>query len=128
MEYLLLKTSKGTFNRLTLSVIWHSGLVQNGNLIKKALCGKFGMTTLIVIYYFVWTDTCKIYRHTECAILAVECFFRSDVVTYQCLTIGIHHFVDGSGAHLSGFIPVIQVQFRTIRIPKGITHLRKLRL
>ena len=126
MEYLLLETSEDAFNRLALSVVGHCRFVQNGNLIKKALCGKFIVSALIVVYYFVWTDTCEFYRLAECPVLAVECFFRGDVIAYQCFAVGIHHFVDGSGAHLSCFVPVVKVQFRTVRIPKGITHLRKL--
>jgi len=107
MKYLLLKTSEDTFNRLALSVVGHCRFMQNGDLIKETLCGKFGMTALIVIYYFVWPNACEFYCLAKCPVLAVECFFRGNVIANQCFAIGIHHFIDGSGTHLSGFVPVV---------------------
>lgn len=69
-----------------------------------------------------------LYGHTVGHILRLVVFRVADAETEEHLRSRVYHFIHACCTHIAVFVTVVQVQFRTVTVPQGVTHRRKLGL
>ena len=82
MKYLLLEPAEDAFYCFALTVVWHGRFMKDSNLVEKSSRRQLIMSTLIVVYNFIGTNTSEFYCLPESPVLTVKSFFRSDIVAY----------------------------------------------
>ena len=126
IQFLLLETVKDALYRLTLPAIGGCRAVHMADQIKETrlFLSLFLlqplMSALVVVHDLVRLVTANLHGHAIGVILRLEVLVITDVITQQNLAVGIHHLVHHRGAHIPVLVLIIQVQFRTVAIPKRV--------
>ena len=82
MKYLLLEPSEDAFYCFALTVVWHGRFMKDSNLVEESSRRQLIMSTLIVVYNFIGTNTSEFYCLPESPVKAGDLlFYKSAGVT-----------------------------------------------
>ena len=78
------------------------------------------VASLVIVLNLVRLMPAHLNGHAVSVVLRLKVLVVADVIPQQHFAVRIHHLIDHRGTHIPVLVPVIQVQFRPVTIPKRV--------